>query len=291
MHKVAATAVQQAEVRQAALASQEAADALRLSRAQSTLVALNGDAGEGAAEKLQGAIELEARLAGELETALQNAAAFDVETLERRLAAADQRARNETAERIRLSNVVGGLEATVKAEGGKGPAGLLEEAKDEEAGAASSHARLCREADTLSMLSRVLRDTASAAARQFVEPVTRRAALYIQRLLPGSNVGLSQEMAVDGLVRKGRSEVGHALSRGTQEQLAILTRLAFADLLIDKQRPVSIVLDDALVYSDDHRLEVMTDILADAAKRMQIILLTCRAKAFRHVEATRLSLT
>ena len=289
-HKVAAAAVQQAEVREAGLASQEAAATLRLSRAQSTLVALNEDVGEGAAEKLQGAIELEARLTGELEAAVQNAAAFDVETLERRLAAACQRARNETAERIRLSNLVGGLEATVKAEGGKGPAGLLEEAMDEEAAASISHARLCREADTLSMLSRILRDTASAAARQFVEPVTRRAAFYIQRLLPGSNVGLSQEMAVDGLVRQGRSEVGHALSRGTQEQLAILTRLAFADLLLDKQRPVSIVLDDALVYSDDDRLEVMTDILAEAAKRMQIILLTCRAKAFRHVEATRLSL-
>ena len=289
-HKVAAAAVQQAEVRQAALASQEAADTLRLSRAQSTLDALNEDADEGADEKLQGAIELEAHLAGELEAAVQNAAAFDVEILERRLAAADQRARNETTERIRLSNLAGRLEATVKAEGGKGPAGLLEETKDEEAAATTSHARLCREADTLSMLARVLRDTASAAARQFVEPVTRRAAFYIQRLLPGSHVGLSQEMAVDGLVRQGRSEVGHALSRGTQEQLAILTRLAFADLLLDKQRPVSIVLDDALVYSDDDRLEVMTDILADAAKRMQIILLTCRAKAFRHVEATRLSL-
>ena len=290
-HKVAAAAVQQAEVREAGLASQEAADTLRVSRARSTLVALSQDAGEDAAEKLQSAIELEARLAGELEAAVQNAAAFDVETLERRLAAADQRARNEMAERVRLSNLVGGLEATVKAEGGKGPAGLLEEAKDEEAAATTSHARLCREADTLSMLARVLRDTASAAARQFVEPVTRRAAGYIQRLLPGSNVGLSQEMAVDGLVRQGRSEVGHALSRGTQEQLAILTRLAFADLLLDKQRPVSIVLDDALVYSDDDRLEVMTDILADASKRMQIILLTCRAKAFRHVEATRLSLS
>jgi len=289
-HKVAAAAVQQAEVREAGLAPQEAADTLRLSRAQSTLVALSQDAGEDAAEKLQGAIELEARLAGELEAAVQNAAAFDVETLERRLAAAEQRVRNETAERIRLSSLVGGLEATVKAEGGKGPAGLLEEAKDEEAAATTSHARLCREADTLGMLARVLRTTASAAARQFVEPVTRRAAGYIQRLLPGSNVGLSQEMAVDGLVRQGRSEVVHALSRGTQEQLAILTRLAFADLLLDKQRPVSIVLDDALVYSDDNRLEVMTDILADAAKRMQIILLTCRAKAFRHVEATRLSL-
>ena len=53
---------------------------------------------------------------------------------------------------------------------------------------------------------------------------------------------------------------------------------------------MSIMLDDALSYSDNDRLEVMTGILADTAKRLQSILLTCGAKAVRHVEATRLSL-
>ncbi len=67
----------------------------------------------------------------------------------------------------------------------------------------------------------------------------------------------------------------------------MLTRLAFADLLLDKGEPVSLILDDPLVYSDDARLEIMTDILTRAAERMQVILLTCRERAFRHVGGTR----
>jgi uncharacterized protein YhaN len=46
---------------------------------------------------------------------------------------------------------------------------------------------------------------------------------------------------------------------------------------------VSLILDDPLVYSDDARLDLMTEILTDAASRMQVILLTCRDRAFRHL--------
>ena len=70
----------------------------------------------------------------------------------------------------------------------------------------------------------------------------------------------------------------------------MLTRLAFADLLLDRGGPVSLILDDPLVYSDDGRFELMTNILTTASERMQIILLTCRTKAFRHVAGHRLSL-
>ena len=87
------------------------------------------------------------------------------------------------------------------------------------------------------------------------------------------------------------SEACADLSRGTQEQLAILTRLAFADLLLEDGAPISLILDDPLVYSDDARLETMTEILQDAAQGMQVILLTCRTKAFRHVDGNRITLT
>jgi uncharacterized protein YhaN len=79
-----------------------------------------------------------------------------------------------------------------------------------------------------------------------------------------------------------------ALSRGTQEQLAILTRIAFADLLLEQGRPVSLILDDQLVYSDDGRLDTMIEILSEVATRMQVIVLTCRERAFRHVQGNRL---
>ena len=67
-----------------------------------------------------------------------------------------------------------------------------------------------------------------------------------------------------------------SLSRGTQEQLAILVRLAFADLLAEQQQPVSVMLDDALAYSDTERLERMKFILNKAAQKFQVLVLTCR---------------
>src|SRR3546814_1575771 len=78
------------------------------------------------------------------------------------------------------------------------------------------------------------------------------------------------------LTRGGREEATDDLSKGTQEQLAVLTRIAFADLLIEKGKPASLMLDDALVFADDDRFEVMLDILTEAAQRMQIIILSCR---------------
>lgn len=70
----------------------------------------------------------------------------------------------------------------------------------------------------------------------------------------------------------------------------MLTRIAFADLLLAEGQPVSLILDDPFVYSDDARLDLMIDILSEVSQRMQVIVLTCRDRAFRHVPATRIAL-
>jgi uncharacterized protein YhaN len=140
------------------------------------------------------------------------------------------------------------------------------------------------------MLRKALADAAEESSRTFLAPVTARAGRYIQQLLPGSGLSFNEELGLSGLTRAGIDESCGGLSRGTQEQLAILTRLAFADLLLEDGAPISLILDDPLVYSDDARLEVMTDILQEASKRMQVILLTCRSKAFRHVDANKIAL-
>jgi wobble nucleotide-excising tRNase len=41
-----------------------------------------------------------------------------------------------------------------------------------------------------------------------------------------------------------------------------------------------IILDDALVFSDDGRFEAMQQILERAAERLQIIVLTCHERAY-----------
>jgi uncharacterized protein YhaN len=82
------------------------------------------------------------------------------------------------------------------------------------------------------------------------------------------------------VTRRGQEERIDVLSGGTREQLAILTRLAFARLLASDGRAAPVILDDALVYSDDDRIERMFDALHHEARDQQIIVLSCRQRAF-----------
>ena len=82
------------------------------------------------------------------------------------------------------------------------------------------------------------------------------------------------------LTRNGQQEALDILSGGTREQVAILTRLAFARLFAAAGRPVPVILDDALVHSDDDRIEAMFDALHRTARDQQILVLTCRQRAF-----------
>lgn len=73
------------------------------------------------------------------------------------------------------------------------------------------------------------------------------------------------------------------LSGGTREQIAILARLAYAGVLADQGQPVPVILDDALVFSDEHRLRQMCEILARAAQHHQVIVLSCHEKRFQEM--------
>jgi hypothetical protein len=61
---------------------------------------------------------------------------------------------------------------------------------------------------------------------------------------------------------------------------AVLTRLAFARLLARDGRPTPVILDDALVYSDDDRIERMFDALHRQSHDQQILVFSCRQRAF-----------
>jgi len=226
-----------------------------------------------------------------LEQARESAKAFDLASIKRRLENIDRAATRAGDERLELTGRIASLEATVSREGTTGPAGRVAETKEDELAASFALERLRREADTLEMLRQALTDAANEASRTFLAPVTRRAARYVERLLPGCDLSFDEGLGLTGVSRAGVVESCGGLSRGTQEQLAILTRLAFADLLLDDGAPISLILDDPLVYSDDARLETMTEIMQEASKRMQVILLTCRSKAFRHVDGNRITLS
>jgi uncharacterized protein YhaN len=63
--------------------------------------------------------------------------------------------------------------------------------------------------------------------------------------------------------------------------MGIVARLAYADLLKESGKPTLLILDDALVNSDEARLGQMKRVLYDAAARHQVLIFTCHPAAWR----------
>lgn len=193
-------------------------------------------------------------------------------------------------DRLGLVGEIAQLEERAKTLGGAGPATRAAAAAELADAAAAAHDRLKEEAEMLTLLAETIRDAQRETARRFLAPITQRVAPFIERLLPNAGIVFGEDLRPTLLTRRGREEATDDLSKGTQEQLAVLTRIAFADLLIEKGKPASLMLDDALVFADDDRFEVMLEILAEAAQRMQIIILSCRTSAYRGLDANRILL-
>ena len=97
--------------------------------------------------------------------------------------------------------------------------------------------------------------------------------------------------SIAGIKRDGpAAETFERLSTGTQEQIADLVRLAMRAMICERGQPVPIILDDALVFSDDDRIEQMFDALNRAGQEQQVIVLTCRTRAFTALGGRQLSI-
>jgi energy-coupling factor transporter ATP-binding protein EcfA2 len=132
-----------------------------------------------------------------------------------------------------------------------------------------------REANAIRVAYNMIVQVEKEANTQFLQPVVRRVQPYLNRVLPGSQIQLGTDMTIEGLQRGTVTEPFECLSVGAREQLSMMTRIAFADLLADEGVDAPIILDDALVYADDGRFADAMATLAFASKRHQIIILTC----------------
>lgn len=174
-----------------------------------------------------------------LQDAERAATAHDVAAIERQIGVLDKRVDVARTQRIDLEKVVAGLEARIEAEGGKGLADRAA-AREEADAAAANLARVTQEAETLKLLRDTLEGARAETSRTFVGPVARRARRHIERLLPGCDPNFGDDLGLTSIVRGGLGENCGDLSRGTQEQLTVLTRLAFADMLLEQGVPVSL---------------------------------------------------
>ena len=148
-----------------------------------------------------------------------------------------------------------------------------------------------REIEVLDLLAETLRTAESDARERYLAPVVNRIHPYLQMLFPNAEISIGEDLYITGMSRHaGYEESFDHLSMGTQEQIAVLVRLAFAEMLIDQGAPAAVILDDALVFSDDQRMRLMFDILSHAAQRVQILVFTCRAQLFEGLGAHQLQL-
>ncbi|KQP22749.1 ATP-binding protein [Pseudorhodoferax sp. Leaf267] len=220
-----------------------------------------------------------AQASAALQSARPDIVAQDIARLQRSVDAL-QRAHRQRHEDILV------LQTSLQQAGAQG----LEE---ERAAVAGQHARaqrrceeLRRRAAALDLLCRKLEARRQATLARLQAPLQQRLQHYLPLLLPGATVQMDAQLAPGLLTRpatSGATESGQVadLSFGAREQLGLISRFAYADLLQQAGRPTLLILDDALVHSDSARLAQMKRVLFDAAQRHQVLLFTCHPESWR----------
>lgn len=263
------------------------AEANRASAQRQLAVALD-DAGDPAAllVRMNELKTLAPNLSAETSKAVQelnalHATAPDIATSEARLNRAQSSVdQANIAERNANDDFVH-LNATISARAEEGIEESLLEISGRRAAAEDRAARYEADVRALTRLRRALDEARTKARDAYFEPVLRELQPLLRIIHPDALVTINdQSLLPTTLNRNGQEESLDILSGGTREQVAILTRLAFARLFASAERSVPVILDDALVHSDDDRIEAMFDALHRSARDQQILVLTCRQRAF-----------
>ena len=195
------------------------------------------------------------------------------------------------AKRLKLNVTIAGLKSKIEVEQGAGIDEVIEQKERELAIAEEDKQRKDHEVSVLTLLLSVLRKAEQDAKERYLSPVLNRVRPYLQLLFPGSDIVVDENLHVTGVIRQeGYEEMFSHLSMGTQEQIAVLVRLAFAEMLAQQHRPVTVILDDALVFSDDQRMSRIFDILNITANQVQVIVFTCREQLFERLGGQQLYL-
>jgi len=203
----------------------------------------------------------------------------EIERMQARCERLEQALENRNGELRQLERDIGRLTGQIQAAGGEGVGEALAAAQEQRLLAE----RECERIQDRVAVLQLLRDTVSACLAEgreyYYAPVRRHVRPFLHDLFPGAELELGDGFAITGMKRQ-RTEAFGRLSDGTQEQIAVLVRLAMGALLAERGRATPIILDDALVYCDDDRIQWMFDALSRAGKNQQIVVLTCRLRRF-----------
>lgn len=215
-----------------------------------------------------------------------------LQQLEARISRLERAIKARSKKRTDLEIGVARLRSRVEVFGGVGLDEEIEEKNRDLERGEQELRRTRREVKVLDLLLSTLQNAEKEAMERYLSPVLNRVHPYLQLLFPGADLVIDENLQVKGVERiGGYVEDFHQLSIGTQEQVAVLVRLAFAQMLTEQGYPATVILDDALVFSDDSRMSRMFDILNIVANEVQIIILTCREQLFEELGGHQLKFT
>ena len=178
------------------------------------------------------------------------------------------------------------LEVELRTIGQTGLGEKVEEERSKHTQAEQTLERLSVDAAAWRLLKETLEKAEREAKETFIAPVREHLQPYMRYVLPRTSLNLNADsLEIDSLQRDGLEEPFQSLSVGTREQIAVLARLALGEILQEDNKPVAIILDDPLVNSDDERFRLMSAALRKAAKKMQVLILTCHEQRYQSLGA------
>jgi DNA repair exonuclease SbcCD ATPase subunit len=180
-----------------------------------------------------------------------------------------------------LRQAIARLEGEVEIAGGQGLGEHAAGLKLQQEMAAAEASRLAQRVDVLKHLRDTVESCYARRREELNAPLLRHLRPFLNDVFPEAELALGENFAISGLARSGpAAELFGRLSLGTQEQVAVLVRLAMGAMIAERGEDVPVILDDALVFSDDARIERMFDAISRAGRTQQVIVLTCRARSF-----------
>lgn len=277
-----------------------------LSAARSQITALRGriESAEAVLGPEDGRSERRATLEAELREArgrfddskgkadLLRRDAPDMETVVARLRRAESAQQATTGEMAALRETLAGLNGEIRTRSEEAVEEALAEAREALDAASARVTAFEREVAILTLLRTELESARSAARDLYLKPVMTELRPLLGLLFDDASIVFDEKTLLpQAVLRNGLEEDVDRLSGGMREQLSILTRLAFARLLSRSGQTAPVILDDALVYSDDDRIERMFDALHRQAGDQQIIVFSCRQRAFSRLGGNVLRMT
>lgn len=221
--------------------------------------------------------------AAQLASLQTQAAALDADQLKLDAARFDASAKSERSRFESTRDRTNQLRAEIQHVGADGLEEQQAQLQVKHAALAQRVAEFARQVDVITHLLGILERRRDAVQQQLLAPLQAKVDHYLRLIFPDQQLVMDAGLVPGGLqTRAGRNAGDYdEQSYGTREQLGLVCRFAYADLLREAGSPTLLVLDDALVHTDSERLDLIKRVIFDAAQRHQILLMTCHPDRWR----------